>query len=156
MNDLVAQELFDDLLDELPDAPVGERHSPLERIQLDFDPKLAFDIALQYDPVPVVLRNHGVTADQYAQLKAHRPFLLAIKNFRDEIREKGVTFKMKAKMLAEDLLEDAYLMSRNPDTPASVRMKGIENVVRWAEHEPRKDTGGGDGTSFNIQINLGD
>ena len=120
-----------------------------------FEHKIEFEVAMKYEPLATVMERYDVTLEHMMLLKTHKPFLLAVKQFQREIQEQGITFKMKAKMLAEDLIDTAYLMSKDLTTPASVRMDGIKNIVRWAELEPQKnkeDTGSM--PTFAIQINL--
>lgn len=119
-----------------------------------FDPKFAFEVALKYEPLHLTMERFGVEPEQMQMLMRFRPFLLAVKNFQREIAEQGITFKAKARLLSEDLLETTYLMVRDAEIPASVRMDGIKSVVRWAEldGDARREA---QGTQFNIQINLG-
>ncbi len=120
-----------------------------------FDPKFAFEVALKYEPLKDVMERFGVSQDEMHQLMRFRPFLYAVKEFQRQIAEKGITFKMKAKVLAEDLLPDAYHLAKNPDAPFSVRHDAMKSVVRWAELDSPPDARNGVG-QFNIQINLGD
>jgi hypothetical protein len=74
-----------------------------------------------------------------------------------ELKESGESFKLKARVQAEELLRTQWEIIHDKTAPHNVRMKGIENVVEWADLKPRKM---GDGTqapaSISIYIDLGD
>lgn len=141
-----------DMVTTSPSAP------PSSKRALSFNPTLAYEIALGYDSAKEVLLRHGVSKERFRELCKYPPFIRAVKQFKKEIAEQGVTFKMKSRLLAEDVLEDAYLLAKDPGVPVSVRTKNIENIVRWGELEPQKGEKGSGvgGPQFNIQINLGD
>jgi hypothetical protein len=148
-----------DIFGDLPD----EQEKALEEVvvtremtgQLSFDPKFAFEVALKYHPLKVIMQQYGVDKHTMRRLAQHPPFIMALKNFKREIAEQGVTFRMKAKMMSEDLLETAYLMAKNPQVPSSVRTDNIKSIVKWADLEPKKDSdSGAGGATFNLQINL--
>lgn len=126
--------------------------------KLYFDPKFAFEVALQYEPLNIVMQRYDVTMEDLKKLRKHQPFIVAVRNHQKDIKENGLTFKLKSKMLAEELLEDSFLLAKDSNIPPAVRTKNIENIVRWGELEPAKKTGEGSdtGPQFNIQINLGD
>lgn len=101
------------------------------------------------------MQRYGVSIDQLKRLKKHKPFVMAVRKHQKEIAENGIDFKMKAKLMANDLIDTAYLMAKDPKTPATVRSGQIKDIVRWAELEPQKGAGDSEGgTMFNIQINL--
>jgi len=56
--------------------------------------------------------------------------------------------------LAEDLLPTAYHMARDPETPAAVRAKILENLVEWADLKPKRTAEVGGGPSFSITFNI--
>lgn len=124
---------------------------------IQFASAFAFEIALRYEPVAIILQRHGVDKEQFAQLIKHQAFIVAVNQFRSEIKKNGMTFKLKAKLLSEDLLDMAYILAKDPTVPAAVRTTNISNVVRWADLDPKASSAtgaGGDANQFNIQINL--
>ena len=122
--------------------------------------RLAMDIALTLEgsgeTLIEVLQRHHITMKDLARYNADPMFLKKVEHLREDVRERGMTFRLKAKAQAEELLTTTWTLIHAPDVSAAVKMKGIENVVRWAELEPKKDSvveNGGTG-GVTIQINI--
>ena len=70
-----------------------------------------------------------------------------------EIRENGLSFRMKAKAISEELLVDAFEIATDPLQSGAVRAKIIEWVTKVAGNEPappKSEVAGGGG--FNLSI----
>lgn len=110
------------------------------------------------DPAVIASRYH-LTPDQWAVLKTHKPFLMAVARYRKQLKESGYTFRVKAHLQAEDLLATAYLMATDPETPSNVRADLIKWTAKIAGLEPDNREAGSHGPTgggFQININLGD
>ena len=72
------------------------------------------------------------------------------------MREKGLTFKLKARAQAEELLTTSYLLIHDPAVSPAVKADLIKSTVKWAGLEP-KNTEVSDGAAggVKITINLG-
>jgi hypothetical protein len=82
-------------------------------------------------------------------------FLKKVDHLRDEVREKGMTFRLKAKAQAEELLTTSWTLIHSPDVSATVKADLIKSTVKWGNLEPTKDTVEvGSGGGVTIQINL--
>ena len=131
-------------------------------VQARWSDRFAFEIALQIEgsgeTVAEVIRRNGHTEDQFLVFARDKTFKRKVKDYRDEIVEKGLTFRMKARVQAEQLLTTSWDMIHSPDLPPVVRADLIKSTIKWADLEPRKDTepqqGGAGGV--NIVINLGE
>jgi hypothetical protein len=74
--------------------------------------------------------------------------------FVRELRESGESFRLKARVQAEELLRTNWAIIHDPIVPAAVRMKGIENVVEWADLKPKKTAEGPVAPAITINIDL--
>jgi hypothetical protein len=79
-----------------------------------------------------------------------------VEHFRTEVREKGITFKLKARAQAEELLTTSWLLIHDPVVSPAVKADLIKSTVKWAGLEPKDspetaNAGGG----VKITINLG-
>ena len=61
------------------------------------------------------------------------------------LKVEGMTFKVKARMQAEDYLGTAFAMVKNPNISDSVRADLIKNTVRWAGYDKKADEATGVG-----------
>ena len=83
-------------------------------------------------------------------------FLKKVTFYRDEIKEKGMTFKLKARAQSEELLTTSWSLIHSPDTSAAVKADLIKATVKWGGLEPKGDvTTEGAGGGVKITINLG-
>ena len=123
--------------------------------------RLALDIALclegSGDTMPEILQRHGATPDNLLTFTKDSLFQNKITNYRDEITNNGLSFKLKAKTQAEELLMVSWQLIHSPDVSASVKADLIKSTVKWAGLEPKGDekvSQGGQG-GVTITINLG-
>jgi len=83
-------------------------------------------------------------------------FLKKVEHYREEVREKGLTFKLKARAQAEELLTTSWMLIHDPAVSPAVKADLIKSTVKWGGLEPKNEAvveGGGGGV--RITINLG-
>lgn len=105
-------------------------------------------------PLPEVIAAEGLSATEYSSIAQNPQFKQYVTTFENELKDNGFSFAAKCKVLAEDLLPNAYHMTKDPDVPAAVRAKLLENLVEWADLKPKKDVQVAAGPGFSITINL--
>lgn len=122
--------------------------------------RLAFDVALTLEgsgeTLQEVITRHNISANDILMFNTDRVFLKKVEGYRTEVREKGLTFKLKARAQAEELLTTSWLLIHDPAVSPAVKADLIKSTVKWAGLEP-KDAGPQDnGTGgVKITINLG-
>jgi hypothetical protein len=122
--------------------------------------RLAFDVALTLEgsgeTLQEVIARHKITANDIVAFNADPIFLKKVDGYRTEIRDKGLTFKLKARAQAEELLTTSWLLIHDPAVSPAVKADLIKSTVKWAGLEP-KDAGPGEGGGggVKITINLG-
>jgi hypothetical protein len=121
--------------------------------------RLAFDVALTLEnsgePLTDVMKRHQITASDMLVFNGDPVFLKRVEHYRAEIRDKGLTFRLKARAQAEELLTTSYLLIHDPAVSPAVKADLIKSTVKWAGLEP-KDTVQSDGNGgVKITINLG-
>ena len=122
--------------------------------------RLAFELALLLEgsgeTVNEVLERNNFDVMQLAKFKQDKVFLRKVEHYRGEVREKGMTFKLKARAQAEELLSTSWMLIHDPVVSPSVKADLIKSTVKWAGLEPKQEvaTEGGAG-GVTITINLG-
>ncbi len=121
-----------------------------------WDPRLIIDLNLGLDPLEDILTRYDLTPAQLETLNDNPVFRKDLNITAREMREGGISFSRKAATQAESYLEVLDEIVTNPLTPASTRLAGINNVVKWGNLEPKdvKDTGAAGGATVNVQINF--
>ena len=123
--------------------------------------RLAFDVALMLEgsgeSLDEVIKRHQIKAEDIVIYNKDKVFLKKVEYFRNDIRDKGMTFKVKARAQAEELLTTSWTLIHSPDVSAAVKADLIKSTVKWGGLEPKNDalTEGGAG-GVKITINLGD
>ncbi len=123
--------------------------------------RLTFDVALMLegsgDTLQEVMSRHHISAQDILVFNADPVFLKKVEHYRDEVREKGLTFKLKARAQAEELLTTSWLLIHDPAVSPAVKADLIKSTVKWGGLEPKNDTAvdAGGGGGVRITINLG-
>jgi len=135
----------------------------MDNLPLKYHPwsdRLAMDVALALEgsgeKLPEILARHAITAVELGEYNKDSMFLLKVDHLREEIKEKGMTFRLKAKAQAEELLTTSWTLIHSADVSATVKADLIKSTVKWSGLEPTKDASvveGGIG-GVTIQINL--
>lgn len=135
----------------------------MDNLPLKYHPwsdRLAMDIALALEgsgeTLPELLARHGIDIPTLSTYNQDSMFLKKVEHLREEVREKGMTFRLKAKAQAEELLTTSWNLIHAPDVSPTVKADLIKSTVKWSGLEPTKDTVVAEGGSggVTIQINL--
>lgn len=132
--------------------------SPLKHTK--WSDRLAFDVALTLEgsgeTLQEVMGRHSIDANDLITFKRDPVFLKKVEHYRDEVREKGMTFRLKARAQAEELLTTSYLLIHDPGVSPAVKADLIKSTVKWAGLEPKNDDNAeGAAGGVRITINLG-
>lgn len=122
--------------------------------------RLAFDIALTLEgsgeTLQEVMTRHKIAASDIITFNADPVFLKKVEHYRDEVREKGLTFKLKARAQAEELLTTSWMLIHDPAVSPAVKADLIKSTVKWGGLEPKNEVSNeGGGGGVRITINLG-
>lgn len=103
-----------------------------------------------------LLQRHGVPAESILKFNKDSMFLKKVEAYRTEVRDKGLTFKLKARAQAEELLTTSWMLIHDPSTSAAVKADLIKSTVKWGGLEPKGEQGdGGSAGGVRININFG-
>lgn len=108
-------------------------------------------------PLADVLQSLGLDIADMALQNLLRSAAFKTKYARlvDELKETGESFKLKARVQAEALLATQWGIIHDKAAPHAVRLKGIENVVEWADLKPKKTVDAPPPAQISISIDLG-
>jgi len=130
---------------------------------LSWPPTLPIELALRTADPPAIQIEYGYNDEEWARLRKNEAFLTELAGACELVRQEGMSFKLKAKLIAEENLKQVWKMVHQSHdlVPPAVKGKLIELTARWAGFDPRTN-GEGDAAgplnanTLNIQINLGD
>lgn len=121
--------------------------------------RLLLELALQLegsgDDVSDIITRNQISPEQLLQLLANPVFKADLARVREEVREHGLTFRIKARTMAESLLKTTWDITQSDTTSPAVKADLIKAVVEWGDLKPKsKDTGGNSGGGVRILIDL--
>lgn len=129
-------------------------------IQTKWSDRFAFDLALLLEgsgeKLDELLDRHELDANALLKFKKDVNFLRKVEVYREEVHTKGLTFKVKARAQAEELLRTSWLLIHDPIVSPAVKADLIKSTVKWAgldttsANEAQNAAGG-----VTITINLG-
>lgn len=128
--------------------------------QTEWNNRIAFDIALCLEgsgfALDEVLASHKLSQDDLYSFNKDPVFLKAVASYRDEIKEKGLTFRLKARAQAEDLLNTSWNLIHDIDVSPTVKADLIKWTAKMGNLEPKPSEGQVDMSGgVRITINLG-
>lgn len=119
--------------------------------------RLAFDVALALEgsgeTIDEIKQRHHITATDLLVFNKDPVFLKKVEHYREEVREKGLTFKLKARAQAEELLTTSWGLIHSPDVSPAVKADLIKSTVKWAGLEVKTDENAG-GVAGGVKINI--
>lgn len=128
---------------------------------ITWPPTLPIELALNTASPAVIQEEYGYTDAEWAALRTNKVFLKELAGACELVRQEGMSFKLKARLIAEENLKQVWKMVHQSHdvVPPSVKAKLIELTSRWAGFDPRsngEDSGPVNANTLNIQINLGE
>lgn len=134
-------------------APISPIN-PDDPAELGFPATLPFELAMRIAPKEEILAAYNIGPQAWDQLRADPVFRQAVKRAAEEVQKDGVSFRMKAKLQSEALLETSWKLIHHTDTPSAVKADLIKFTARVAGYDA-KDAAVGPNNAFQININLG-
>lgn len=128
---------------------------PFDPSELGFPPMLPIELAMRVAPVPEICAAYGIDKDEFIRLAQDPLFVQAYKGAQEMLQKDGMSFRIKARMQAEELLKDSWALIKSRDTPVAVKTDLIKATVRWAGYDAKENGPAGVGNAFQININLG-
>jgi len=129
-------------------------------VHTKWNDRFAFDLALLMEgsgeKLDELLERHEFDASDLLTFKGDATFLRKVEGYREEVRTKGLTFRVKARAQAEELLKTSWVLIHDPVVSPAVKADLIKSTVKWAgldtapANEGQNSSGG-----VTITINLG-
>ena len=136
----------------------------LATLDTDFDPatlgwpaSLPLEIALRTASPAAIREAYNLSLEEWEYLKGLPAFRQAVEDAVARTKEEGFSYRTKARMQAEGLLQTSWSMIHNTAVPPAVRADLIKFTARVAGYDSASKAGvdgGAGGSGFSININL--
>jgi hypothetical protein len=134
-------------------APVA----PTDPARLGYPPTFPIELALRTSSVRAICEAYGIDREEWDRVRFEPVFMADLERAVKLVAEEGMSFKLKAKLQAEELLKTSWRLIHDPSTPPQTRADLLKATMRWAEYDspPGKDSvlmGGRSGFQVNINF----
>lgn len=133
---------------------MDEELIPQPQPALDVPQELILNIAMGMEDPKEIASRYGFEGIKWEKLQSWKPFNDAVAAKRAELETSGITFKIKAKALTEDVFEDAYKIARSNDATLLQKLEFVKLGAKLGDMEPKTNTQVQAGPGFSITINL--
>ena len=128
---------------------------PYDPSDLGYPATLPIEIALRVAPVREICEAYEIDQEKWSRLRLDPVFQKDLATAVELVRKEGMSFRLKAKLQAEEMLKTSWNLVHNNDTPPAVRADLIKFTTRCAGYaEPDAANTGLKGSGFSITINI--
>jgi hypothetical protein len=126
---------------------------PLADARLQIPAEMIAEMAKGLEEPADIARRFGFAGQRWEELSSWQPFLDAVGKKRAELEAEGWTFRAKAGLLAEMMLDDLGRIGLSSDVPLMQKLAVTEALVKWGDKAP-KAAAATQGSGFTINITL--
>ena len=129
--------------------------------KLGFPPTLPIEIALREQTPQEICDAYSITRAEWGVIRQNPLFITAVTQAHDMLQKEGMSFRVKARLQAEELLKTSWALihSSNDIVPPNVKADLIKCTIKAAgldaSVEQKAQGGGGQANALQININLG-
>lgn len=102
----------------------------------------------------VIAERFGFSAERYTVLAKWPPYMAQLEAKVAELKATGVTFRIQAQFMAEDLARDVYREAKSADSTFVQKLEALRTFTKLGDLEPKANAVASTGPAFSIQINL--
>lgn len=121
---------------------------------LELSSEMLLEMAKGFDTWPAIAERYGITGAAYDKMVAWEPFQKEIKRVEERLEAEGFSFKLKAGLMATDLLDQLYKDAKSPNTTPLQRLEINKFFAKMADYEPKAAQVQQSGGGFVFQIVL--
>lgn len=119
---------------------------------------LALDLVMHPKELDQIRVTYGLTETGLLALMGQRGFIDAFRDAKAQVVEHGATagFKIRARFIAESLMDDMYKLAKADSTDAPLRVKVFDRMASYAGLDPASTKQKGDigGGGVSVQFNF--
>ena len=127
--------------------------------ELGFPPTLPIEIALREQTPREICEAYNISKSEWADIRVNPVFIRALTDAVELLKKEGMTFKIKARLQAEALLQTSWSLIHAPaeEVPSSVKADLIKFTIKAAgydESQGQKAAANAASMVNALQINL--
>ena len=126
-------------------------------VTLDIPPQLVWECAAGLEDPVIVAQRFGFEGDKWERLAQWPPFITAVQTQRAEFDRNGMTFRLKAGLMAEEMMSQMFKQTISADSTILQKLSVFNSLVDVAGLKPDKkaaDASASAAPKFSITINI--
>lgn len=121
---------------------------------LKIKPEMINEVATGLEEGKDIAQRYGFSEAEWDEIKERPDFQQAVAKVRSEMERSGQTFRLKAAVMADSLMENMYKHAMDSETPVKDKAAALQLLTRVGELEPKASAQVSAGPGFSITINL--
>lgn len=125
---------------------------------LDVPAQLVWECAAGVEDPSIVADRFGFSGDKWTRLSCWPPFIQAVQRQRAEFEREGVTFRLKAGLMAEQVMDQMFKQAVGTDSTILQKLSVFNALVDVSGLKPEKKSAvqadAGAAPRFSITINI--
>lgn len=126
--------------------------------RLDNGSGMILDIALAMEApdgdLDKTLKAYSLTEEMLVRLRLDPAFEKQLESWRTEVRDNGLSFKLKSRAYAEEMLPEVRKIAGDEDLSPNSRLDAIRTLAKWGGLE-KVEKEGGVTPAFTMTVDLG-
>lgn len=124
------------------------------RKYLTIKPEMIREVATGLEDGKDIAKRYGFDEAEWDEVKDREDFQAAVAKVRGEMERSGQTFRLKAAVMADSLMDNMYKHAMDADTPVKDKAAALQLLTRVGELEPKASAQVSAGPGFSITINI--
>ena len=132
-------------------------HTPQDPASLSYQPTLPVEVALRTASIRNICISYKLNEEEWNTLRHDPLFIRDVQEAATMLKKEGMSFKMKAKLQSESLLQTSWQMihAKGDEVPPSVKADLLKFTIRAAGLDGSLDKSQQNiAPTLQIQINL--
>lgn len=124
---------------------------------LDVPAQLVWEVAAGMEDPALIAARFGFEDEKWERLSQWGPFIIAVQQQRAEFERNGITFRLKAGLMAEQMMDQMFKQAVSNDSTILQKLSVFNSLVDVAGLKPDKKAAvdaAGQAPKFSITINI--
>lgn len=117
-------------------------------------PEFVREVATGIEDGKDIAKRYGIAEDEWRVIESRSDFQAEVTKLRTEMERSGQTFRTKAHIMADKLMDDMFTHAIGADVPVKDKAAALQLLTRVADLEPKASAQVQAGPGFSITINL--
>lgn len=126
-------------------------------VTLDIPPQLVWECAAGLEDPVAIAQRFGFEGEKWERLSQWSPFITAVQTQRAEFERNGMTFRLKAGLMAEEMMAMMFKQAIANDTSVMQKLSvfnALTDVAGLKAPKEDKNAGANAAPKFSITINI--